>query len=71
VRAAAELPFKEGMVRERELFEELASGTQAPAMQYQFFSERSVSTPPPVENKADMPKIYSVGVVGGGTMVGT
>lgn len=71
IRASAELPFKEGMARERELFGELATGSQAPALQYQFFSERSVSTPPKVADKSKIPLITSVGVVGGGTMVNT
>ena len=68
VRAAVELPFEEGLAREGELFAELARGKQAAALQYQFFAERTVSSPPPVEDKNRVPAIWTVGVVGGGTM---
>jgi 3-hydroxyacyl-CoA dehydrogenase len=67
-RAAVELPFKQGMVREAQLFAELAKGTQAPALQYQFFSERSVSNPPVVSDESKVPSVKTVGVIGGGTM---
>lgn len=67
-RAAIELPFRQGMVREAQLFAELAKGTQAPALQYQFFSERAVSSPPTVVDASKVPTVTSVGVIGGGTM---
>ena len=68
VRAAVELPFQQGLAKERDLFDVLSKSSQAPAMQYQFFSERSVSEPPAVADKSKVPSIASVGVVGGGTM---
>lgn len=69
VRAAVELPsFQSGLERERELFSELSSGTQASAMQYLFFSERHVSNPPPGADPTKVPNITSTGVIGGGTM---
>lgn len=69
VRASVESPsFQIGLDRERSLFTELSTGTQAPAMQYLFFSERQVSNPPRVTDPAKVPTISKVGVIGGGTM---
>lgn len=66
VRAAVESStFDEGLNTERKLFQELSSTSQARALQYQFFSERQVSTPPSATTNQ---KIASVGVIGGGTM---
>ncbi|NXS37882.1 ECHP enzyme, partial [Pomatostomus ruficeps] len=42
VRAATELPFAEGVRRERELFLQLLGSGQARALQYAFFAERAV-----------------------------
>lgn len=69
VKAAVELPFQEGRAREQELFESLAGGEQAPAMQYAFFAERVASAPPRLEKGTVVPAVKTVGVVGGGTMV--
>ena len=68
VKASVELPFREGRAREQELFTGLATGTQAPAMQYAFFSERVASAPPKLDKSAVIPTLQTVGVIGGGTM---
>lgn len=69
VRASVESPsFQVGLEKERSLFGELSSGTQAPALQYLFFSERQVSNPPRVSDPSKVPNISKVGVIGGGTM---
>mmetsp|Transcript_24821 Transcript_24821/g.25449 ORF Transcript_24821/g.25449 Transcript_24821/m.25449 type:complete len:716 (-) Transcript_24821:46-2193(-) len=69
VRAAVEeSSFRNGLQRERELFSELSSGSQARALQYLFFSERKVSSPTLNTDPTKIPKISTVGVIGGGTM---
>lgn len=64
--------FSRGLKREGELFQELASGPQARALQYFFFSERKVNTAPkPTEGDASptcVSKVTNVGIIGGGTM---
>ena len=42
IEAAVNLPFDEGLKRERELFMELMQGTQSAAQRYVFFAERQV-----------------------------
>jgi 3-hydroxyacyl-CoA dehydrogenase len=69
VRASVESPsFQDGLNKERDLFGELSKGTQAAALQYLFFSERQVSSPPKVADPTKVPNISKVGVIGGGTM---
>ncbi|HSC19569.1 MAG TPA: 3-hydroxyacyl-CoA dehydrogenase NAD-binding domain-containing protein [Rhizomicrobium sp.] len=70
IEAAVNLPFDEGMKRERELFLELYRDSQSRAQQYVFFAEREVWKIPDVP--ADTPKIpvNKVGIVGAGTMGG-
>jgi 3-hydroxyacyl-CoA dehydrogenase len=70
VQAAVDLPFDEGMKRERELFQELVTGPQSAALRYYFFAERQAAKIPDVP--ADTPKlpIRKVGVIGAGTMGG-
>lgn len=67
VQAACELPFEDGMKRERELFMELMATDQRQGMIHAFFSERAVSKLP--ELKGVEPRAFaSIGVIGGGTM---
>lgn len=42
IKAAVQLPFAEGVQKERELFKFLLGSGQAKAQQYAFFAERSV-----------------------------
>jgi 3-hydroxyacyl-CoA dehydrogenase len=67
IQAAVELPFAEGMKRERELFMELMASDQRQGMIHAFFSERAVSKLP--ELKGVEPRnLAEIGVIGGGTM---
>lgn len=67
VQAASELPFDQGMRRERELFMELMNTDQREGLIHAFFSERAVGKLP--ELKGVEPRTLSaIGVIGGGTM---
>ncbi|GAB5435493.1 MAG: 3-hydroxyacyl-CoA dehydrogenase NAD-binding domain-containing protein [Falsiruegeria mediterranea] len=67
VQACCELPFDQGMIRERELFMELMASDQRQGMIHAFFSERAVGKLP--ELKGVEPRdLNAIGVIGGGTM---
>ena len=67
VQAASELPFDNGMQRERELFMEMLQSDQSRGMIHAFFNERAVSNLP--ELKGVTPRaLQAIGVIGGGTM---
>lgn len=70
VQAAADLPFDQGIKRERELFVELVSGTQSAALRYYFFAERQTSKIPDIEATTATVPVKRVGVIGAGTMGG-
>ena len=70
VEAAVNLPFDEGLVRERELFTELMSGTQSQAQRYYFFAERQAAKVPDVPKDTPQIEVNSVGILGAGTMGG-
>ena len=67
IQACCELPFDEGMKRERELFMELMNTDQRQGMIHAFFSERAVSKLPELKGVAPR-ELASIGVIGGGTM---
>lgn len=67
IQAACELPFAEGMKRERELFMQLMASDQRLGLIHAFFSERAVGKLP--ELKGVEPRdLAAIGVIGGGTM---
>jgi len=68
--AAVELPFDQGMLRERELFTELLKSQESAAQRYAFFAERQTSKIPDVPLSSDPISIKSVGIIGAGTMGG-
>ncbi|RMF14470.1 MAG: 3-hydroxyacyl-CoA dehydrogenase [Alphaproteobacteria bacterium] len=68
VRAAIELPFEEGVKRERELFLECMANPQSAALRHAFFAEREAARVPDLPVDAKPRPIARVGVVGGGTM---
>ena len=70
IEAAVELPFDEGMARERELFTELMMSPQSAAQRYVFFAERQTSKIPDVPPDTPVRDIKKVGVIGAGTMGG-
>ena len=67
VQAASELPFDKGLVRERELFNELMASPQREGLIHAFFAERAVSKLPELKGVAPRP-VTAIGVIGGGTM---
>src|SRR4051812_44117373 len=70
IEAAVNLPFDQGMARERELFMELYNGSQSKAQQYVFFAEREVWKIPDVPADTPAIPVSKVGIVGAGTMGG-
>ncbi|MCX7560441.1 3-hydroxyacyl-CoA dehydrogenase NAD-binding domain-containing protein [Sulfitobacter sp. F26204] len=67
VQAASELPFEEGLKKERDLFMELMQTDQRQGMIHAFFSERAVGNL--AELKGVTPRdLKAIGVIGGGTM---
>ncbi|WP_299567507.1 3-hydroxyacyl-CoA dehydrogenase NAD-binding domain-containing protein [Enterovirga sp.] len=70
VKAAVELPFEQGIAKERELFLKLVSGTQSKAQRYVFFAEREVRKIPDLPDDTPTKPVTSVGIIGAGTMGG-
>lgn len=68
VRAAIELPFEEGVRRERELFLECLANPQSAALRHAFFAERETARVPDLPADIAPRPVARVGVVGGGTM---
>ncbi len=67
VRAALELPFEQGLKRERVLFMECLNSPQRAGLVHAFFSERETAKIP--EAKAAAPRaLAKIAVIGGGTM---
>ena len=67
VQAASELPYPEGLKRERELFGELMDSPQREGLIHAFFAERAVSKLPELKG-LEPREVARVGVIGGGTM---
>ena len=70
VKIATELPFPEGMKKEREIFIELHDSDQSKAQRHVFFAEREVVRIPGLPDDHPTREIRSVGVLGAGTMGG-
>ncbi|MBW0148340.1 3-hydroxyacyl-CoA dehydrogenase NAD-binding domain-containing protein [Marinobacter arenosus] len=70
VQAAFELPFEEGMKRERELFTECMESPQRAGLIHAFFAEREVSKVKGLAKDTPVREIGSVGIIGAGTMGG-
>ena len=70
VEAAVELPFDEGMKRERELFVELMTSPESAAQRYFFFAEREAAKIPDVPADTPQREIKTAGIIGAGTMGG-
>jgi 3-hydroxyacyl-CoA dehydrogenase len=70
VRAAAELPFEEGLKREGELFLELLKSKESAAQRHVFFAERAAAKIPGIGADTPVVDIAAVGVIGAGTMGG-
>ena len=70
VKAAGELPYAEGVKKERELFMGLMGGTQSAAMRHYFFAERAANKIDDIPADTPLIDIRKVGIIGAGTMGG-
>ncbi len=70
VKIATELPFAEGMKRERAIFLELQASDQSRAQRHVFFAEREVVRIPGLPDDQPTREIKSAAVLGAGTMGG-
>ncbi len=70
VQAAVELPFDEGVKRERQGFMELVTGAQSAALRYAFFTERLAAKVKDIPEDEPTLPIKTVGIIGAGTMGG-
>ena len=70
VRNAVDLPFDEGLAKERAMFMALLQTTQSKAQRYVFFAERQAAKVADIEADTPTRKIAKVGVIGAGTMGG-
>lgn len=70
VEAAVNLPFDQGLEREREIFGECLFSTQSFAQRHIFFAERQVSKIPDIPKDQSTLPIRSAAVIGAGTMGG-
>ncbi|MEQ8743006.1 3-hydroxyacyl-CoA dehydrogenase NAD-binding domain-containing protein [Parasphingorhabdus sp.] len=70
VKAATEMPYNEGVKKERELFLELMQSTQSKAMRHYFFAERAAGKIDNVDPSLPLIPVKKVGVIGAGTMGG-
>jgi 3-hydroxyacyl-CoA dehydrogenase len=64
---AADLPFAEGLRRERAVYEELVTSDQAAALRHVFFAEREAAKVPGLDGTTPRP-VTRIGVAGAGTM---
>jgi 3-hydroxyacyl-CoA dehydrogenase len=70
VKAAVEMPFDQGIRRERELFTELLNSEESKAQRYVFFAEREANKIPDVPSDTKTMDVRKVAVIGAGTMGG-
>lgn len=70
VRAAGELPYAQGVAKERELFSSLMTGDQSKAMRHYFFAERAAQKIIDLPADTALLPVQKVGVIGAGTMGG-
>jgi 3-hydroxyacyl-CoA dehydrogenase len=70
VQDAVELPFDEGLARERKTFLELLASPQSRAQRHVFFAERQVWKIADIADTTPTLPIAKVGVIGAGTMGG-
>jgi len=70
VQAAVELPFEDGMKRERELFAELLVSPESRAQRHVFFAEREVAKVPGLPKDTAKRDVNSAAIIGAGTMGG-
>ena len=67
---ALDLPFEQGLKKERELFLRLVSSDQSKALRYAFFAEREAAKIAGVETGTKSRSVEGVAIIGAGTMGG-
>ncbi|MDA9599131.1 3-hydroxyacyl-CoA dehydrogenase NAD-binding domain-containing protein, partial [bacterium] len=67
---AADLPYVQGLKRERELFTELQQSRDSSAQRYVFFAERESIKVPDIPKTTPVRPLQTVGIIGAGTMGG-
>ena len=70
IRGCVDLPFEDGLKRERELFLELKASSQSRALRHAFFGEREVAKIPGLPANTATRDIRTTAVIGAGTMGG-
>ena len=70
IRVALELPFDQGLARERELFAEAVGSTESAALRHVFFAERTAAKIPDVPADTPAANVQNAVVIGAGTMGG-
>ncbi len=70
VEAAVNLPFDQGIARERDLFLELLNSPESRAQRYFFFAEREAAKIPDIPASVATRSIKKAAVIGAGTMGG-
>ena len=70
VEASTQLPFAQGLQRERDLFNELENTDEARALRYVFFGEREAGRVPGLDPATRVRDINTAAVIGAGTMGG-
>ena len=68
--AAGELPFADGLAREREEFSACMADPQSAAMRHMFFAERAAAKIDGLDSSAKPLPVSAVGIIGAGTMGG-
>ena len=68
VELALELPFDEGIRKEREIFAECMASAESRALRHVFFAERAVRKVPGIGKETPVRAIESAAIVGAGTM---
>jgi 3-hydroxyacyl-CoA dehydrogenase len=68
VEAAVTEPYKSGLAKEREAFQECLKTPYAKALQYAFFAERQAGNIPDIGPEVKPRDVKSVGIIGAGTM---
>ncbi|HEU5076282.1 MAG TPA: enoyl-CoA hydratase-related protein [Polyangiaceae bacterium] len=68
IKAAVDLPFTEGLARERQLFVELMGSPQSKAQRHAFFAEREVAKAPDLPDDTPTRPLGSIAVLGCGRL---
>ncbi|MGB3797911.1 MAG: 3-hydroxyacyl-CoA dehydrogenase NAD-binding domain-containing protein [Alteraurantiacibacter sp.] len=70
VKLSTQLPYEEGIAKEREFFMELVMGDQSKALRHVFFAERQAGKIDGLPKDVQPMPIRKVGIIGAGTMGG-